>query len=75
MDHESRCLVPKKATNKCPNSKIERVPYVGSYSSNDKENVAIRSDRARNNDGARYRKLNETCAAYKVALDTCVPQT
>ena len=70
MHHESRCLVPKKATTKCPNSKVERVPYVGSYSSNDKENVAIRSDRARNKDGARYRKLNETCAAYKVDLDT-----
>jgi len=70
MDHESRCLVPKKATKKCPNSKVERVPYLGSYSSNDKGNVAIRNDRARNKDSARYRKLNETCAAYKVDLDT-----
>ena len=70
MDHESRCLVAKKATRKRPNSKVERVPYLGSYSSTDKGNVAIRNNRARNEDSARCRKLNETCAAYKVDLIT-----
>ena len=58
MDHESRCLVHKKATKKCPNSKVERVPYLGSYPSNGKGNVAIRNDRARNEDSARCRKMN-----------------
>ena len=37
--------------------------------------VAIRNDRARNKDGARYRKLNETWAAHRLVLDTCVPPT